>query len=162
MSSFLTLELDTTSPVVEIYAPNETTTLTDTLYRIVANENLSNIQDFYFIDAKKQRHDVTLQYKNNIFEGIVSFDNFAEGMATFYVRVYDEVLNLSKMYVHYLNVQETRDLTMEIQTLPRIVQTKKKPRKVESIRSERLIALSLTPRKIDIEVDEYSGTEGEV
>ena len=109
MSSFINIELDTTSPTIEVFAPNETTTLTDTTYRVEANETLANIQNFYFRDSRGLRHDVTFQFFGNYFEGLVSYDNFSEGMATFYAQAYDEVLNKSNLVQHLINVVETRE-----------------------------------------------------
>jgi hypothetical protein len=109
MSSFITLVLDTTSPTIEVFAPNDTTTETVTLYRIEANEPLSNIQNFYFRDSNGLRHDVTLQFFGTYFEGNISFSNFSDGMATFYAQVFDEVLNKSNLVQHNTNVVETRE-----------------------------------------------------
>jgi hypothetical protein len=159
MASYITLELDTTSPTVEIYAPNNTTVNTDTFYTISANEPLLNIQEFYFLDAKKQRHDVTLKYTGNGFEGIISYNNFAEGMATFVVQVYDEVMNKSKRYAHNINVEETRDMKLELEMTPRQLAIKHTERKVDLIHQDRVVKVSLSPRKLDFDIEEISGME---
>ena len=108
MSSYLQVVLDTTSPTINIYAPNETTTETLTLYRVESNEKLTNLQNFYFIDSQGVRHNVFFQYFGNYFEGNVNFSFFSNGLATFYAEVYDEVLNKSSFVNHTTNVIETR------------------------------------------------------
>jgi hypothetical protein len=109
MSSFIQITLDTTSPTIEVFAPNETTTETNTIYRVEANEHLSNLQNFYFRDSNGLRHDVTLQFFGTYFEGTVTFSNFSDGMATFYAQVFDDVLNKSNLVTHSTNVVETRE-----------------------------------------------------
>lgn len=126
MSSSLIIELDTTSPVAVVYAPNETTTLTDTTYRVEANEKLANIQNFYFRDSRGLRHNVALQFFGTYYEGTVSFDNFSEGMATFYAQVSDEVFNQSTVVTHSVNIVETRpdhEIVVDIQDPREIVTT---------------------------------------
>jgi hypothetical protein len=160
MSSYITLELDTATPTVNIYAPNNTTKMTDTLYRIVANEKLANIQEFYFIDSEKKRHDITLNYLEESFEGKVSFDFFSKGMATLYVVVYDEALNKSAVYYHSINVYENRELYLEIELIKREMHFRMIPRtRIELSRQNRLLEMSVIPRLVEMEVKDISGTE---
>jgi hypothetical protein len=121
MSSFLRIELDTTKPKVDIYAPNSTTIETDSLIRIQANEILSNIQNFYFLDSLGARHDFTLDYQESLFEGYVSFNNFSEGMATLVAEVYDEVLNKSTTSTFNIAVFKTRAYRLELNVNPRVI-----------------------------------------
>lgn len=158
MSSYIQLVLDTTSPTVEVFAPNETTTETDTTYRVEANEQLANIQNFYFRDSKGLRHNVTLQYFGTYYEGIVSFGNFSEGMATFYAQVYDEVLNKSILVEHTTNVVETREgqeIVVDI-AKPREVKTKILTWKVDSKIKPYVISTSIKIRN-EMEVDILDG-----
>lgn len=178
MTSFIQLELDTTQPTIEVFAPNETTTLTDTTYRVEANETLANIQNFYFKDSSGVKHNVTLTYNGTYFEGLVSFDYFREGMATFYAQVYDEVLNKSSVIMHYVNVVETRtdhEVELDIESprevitkiilrskidtdfLPYLVSAKIKPRNeiefIEDGVAPYLISTTVSPRnKIEIDI----------
>jgi hypothetical protein len=108
MPSYLELVLDTTNPTIGIFAPNETTTETNTLYRIESNEKLANIQRFYFIDSKGVRHDLHLGYYQTYFEGNVNFSTFSEGIATLHATVLDAAWNPSPLVKHSINVIETR------------------------------------------------------
>lgn len=108
MPSYLQLELDTKNPTIGVFAPNETTTETNTLYRIESNEKLANIQRFYFIDSKGIRHDLHLNFYQTYFEGHVSFSTFNQGLATLHAQVLDSVWNPSPIVTHSINVIETR------------------------------------------------------
>lgn len=156
--NFVEITLDTTAPSVEIFAPNTTTIDTDTLYRIEGNEPLENIQEFYFIDASGVRHDISLLYYGTYFEGTVSFDAFAEGMATLYVRLHDEVLNRSSLYEHNVvvygdRVSDMQPLTLEIgMKIRAIAKTSHKPY---------VLSISAKPTfKIESEIMTNGRTEG--
>lgn len=119
MASYVQIKLDTTSPTANVYGPNQTTTSTETSIRIEGNEELSNIQNFYFIDALGVRHDIRLDFYGSIFEGVVSFEGFANGMAILYFELYDEVYNKSPVFTYVVNVFESRDYRLEIKLTPR-------------------------------------------
>ncbi|MFZ7103345.1 MAG: hypothetical protein ACOWWO_11920 [Peptococcaceae bacterium] len=97
MSSYFTLELDTTSPSLEIFAPDYTMKDTETEIRITANENLSTFQEIYIIDSLGQRHDHIFAYQGNVFAGILNFNNFPSGPATIYAYLKDDLYNLASI-----------------------------------------------------------------
>lgn len=147
MASFVKIQLDTTYPTARIFGPNQTTTATNTTLRIEGSETLSDIQDFYFIDALGVRHNVTLDFQGSIFEGNVSFNGFATGMATLYFQLYDEVYNKSPIYTYNVNVFESRNYRLEINLIPRTVIAKYKSRnKVEEENNPYFGKIKVKPR----------------
>ncbi len=98
MPSYFNLEKDTTAPLISVALPVYTHVNNYEYIRIESNELLSNIQDFYFIDSKGKRHDMTLEFHGTYFDGIFQFTDFPNGLITLYAQVFDEVLNPSVIY----------------------------------------------------------------
>jgi hypothetical protein len=100
------LTLDTTGPDVEVYMPTYATPEVDNEIIVQGSELLSPQQDFYFIDADGARHDFIFEYDGDQFIGLVRFNQFALGMATFYAQVRDEVSNPSALVTQSLNIMQ--------------------------------------------------------
>jgi hypothetical protein len=105
--SYIVLELDTTPPEIEIYAPRYTTREILNEIKIISNEKLSAFQDIYIIDSKNNRHDYTFEYSENEFIGFVQFNELSYGMATIYVTVKDEVYNRSALVSKTIEIKES-------------------------------------------------------
>lgn len=107
MSSSFQLQLDTTAPQIEIYAPSYTTNNDLTEIRIVANENISSIQNIYIIDKNNNKIDLTFDYNVNEFIGEIYFTIYGGQTVTLYAQVQDEVHNLSSLVSKSIQVIDT-------------------------------------------------------
>lgn len=110
MASNFTLTLDTTPPNIQIYSPNYTTIESDLDVRIETTDILDNWQDIYLIDSEGTTHNLTFQQSGNELTGVIGFDNVSLGMATFYVRLRDDVGNVSDLKTHSVSVVESNNL----------------------------------------------------
>ena len=112
MSSFLTVNLDTTKPSVEIYAPNYVATNSIMEVLIVANEDLDIYQDVQMVYG-----DISIplifSQENNKLKGLVSLHGVPEGMLEISVQVRDIVHNLSDKVVKTVNALENKGLKLQ-------------------------------------------------
>ena len=112
MSSFLTVNLDTTKPSVEIYAPNYVATNSIMEVLIVANENLDIYQDVQMVYG-----DISIplifSQENNKLKGLVSLHGVPEGTLEISVQVRDIVHNLSDKVVKTVNALENKGLKLQ-------------------------------------------------
>ncbi len=97
MSSFFYLTKDTTEPEINVISPGNTMVGNTEYFRIESNEQLSNIQEFYFIDSKGDKHDLILDFHETYFDGTYQFNNVSDGQVILNALVYDEVLNPSRI-----------------------------------------------------------------
>ena len=112
MSSFLTVNLDTTKPSVEIYAPNYVATNSIMEVLIVANEDLDIYQDIQMVYG-----DISIplifSQENNKLKGLVSLHGVPEGMLEISVQVRDIVHNVSDKVVKTVNALENKGLKLQ-------------------------------------------------
>ena len=112
MSSFLTVNLDTTKPSVEIYAPNYVATNSIMEVLIVANEDLDIYQDVQMVYG-----DISIplifSQENNKLKGLVSLHGVPEGTLEISVQVRDVVHNLSDKVVKTVNALENKGLKLQ-------------------------------------------------
>ena len=112
MSSFLTVNLDTTKPSVEIYAPNYVATNSIMEVLIVANEDLDIYQDVQMVYG-----DISIplifSQENNKLKGLVSLHGVPEGILEISVQVRDVVHNLSDKVVKTVNALENKGLKLQ-------------------------------------------------
>jgi hypothetical protein len=113
-SNYLLLELDTTAPTLHIYAPSYTTRSTITPITIEANETIGSHQEIYVIDSAGNRKDLTFTHEGSSLVGELSFNDYPIGIATLYVRLKDEVDNVSSLYSHTISIMESEILTSEM------------------------------------------------
>jgi hypothetical protein len=107
MSSYITIELDTTSPKVEVFAPKYTTDDIINTITVEASEKLANYQDIYVIDSNGVRHDYTFERDSDTtFVGVIRFVNYPLGIATIYARMKDEVDNFSNVASTSVEIKE--------------------------------------------------------
>lgn len=98
MSSYFLLDLDTTAPNVEIYAPYFTTPTATAYIFIEADEPLDNWQEIYTIDSEGTRRDYTFHFDgNNRFMGSIVMVDYPDGYVTIFARVRDVVHNVSHL-----------------------------------------------------------------
>lgn len=113
MSSFFTLWLDTTPPQLEVVMPSYTLPQIYTQIDIYSNEILSSYQEIYLIDSNGDRFDYTFANYGDRLQGTVRFNNVAIGMATMYIRLKDEVGNISDTYIKNILIRESGMLKIE-------------------------------------------------
>lgn len=107
MSSFLTIELDTTSPKIEINTASKVIVGTNSVININSNEALSSFQNIYIIDSSKIVRNYTFAMRSPTeLVGAVRFSDYGIGIATIYAQLEDEVGNISEL------------ATFEIEVLP--------------------------------------------
>jgi hypothetical protein len=107
MPNYVLIELDTTSPQIEVFAPRYTTDDIINKITIESNEKLANYQEVYVIDSKGLRHDYTFSRDSeNTFTGIIRFINYPLGIATIYARMKDEVDNFSNIASTSIEIKE--------------------------------------------------------
>lgn len=124
MSSSFALELDTTSPVIEIVSPQYTIPQIETDIFVRASEGLSAYQEFYIIDAQNRRHDLIFYHDGDQYHGIHNFNDIALGIAKIYARVKDDVGNISSLEMAPINVRMPAAVKVEVYELTRsIVET---------------------------------------
>ena len=105
MSSYFTLEFDSTSPQLTITMPIRTIPQNVVEIEIKSNEVLATYQDIYIIDAVGTRHDYIFNKLDDYtYYGLVDFQTYPLGIATLYVRLKDEVFNESELYSKNINV----------------------------------------------------------
>jgi hypothetical protein len=105
MASYFNLFLDTASPQLTISMPTRSIPENVIEINIKSNEKLDLYQEIYIIDSEDNRHDYIFSLIDdyNLF-GYVDLQNYPFGIATLYVRVKDEVFNISELYSKNLNV----------------------------------------------------------
>lgn len=105
MSSYFTLELDTTGPTIQINAPTYSSRESNNTITVVGNEKLSNYQDIYIVDSSGNTHNVTFSFDGNeTFSGNVIFSNYPIGVATIFAQLQDEVGNPSNVAQAHISI----------------------------------------------------------
>ena len=105
--NYVIIELDTTAPILETFAPRYTTR--DTVNNIVikANEQIGKIEKLYVTDSQGATRNLDFSLSNNVITGIVKFNDLAIGTAILSVQVSDTVFNLSEIYTHEIIIKDT-------------------------------------------------------
>jgi hypothetical protein len=119
MGNLVQVYLDTTPPVLTLYYPPNTTQDSTELITISSNENLSSNQEITITDSLNVDHHYTfsLQEDKKTLIGNVSFIDYPNGIATLYVRLFDEVNNKSDTYIRTINISNISNQNPEAQAL---------------------------------------------
>ncbi|WP_100406686.1 hypothetical protein [Bacillus solitudinis] len=149
MSSFV-LELDTTPPVIEIVAPTYTVSDAETEIIVDSNEILAEYQDIHIVDSSGKRHDVIFLYQGDYFYGKLIFNEFSIGIATIYVRVKDEVSNLSDLAKKTIDIKKSARLSLEVEEAVRSLTTSKASLKVIGDRRSRKLTTNGRERNVSV------------
>jgi hypothetical protein len=105
MSSYFTLTLDTTGPIIQINAPSYTSRESNNTITIVGNEKLSNVQDIYIVDSQGTRHDVIFSFDGDMtYTGNIVFTGYPVGVSTIFAQLQDEVGNLSNQATAHISI----------------------------------------------------------
>jgi len=113
--SFVTIELDTTSPSVSLFISDEISIGYEEDIIVLSNEQLDVWSEAYFIDSVGVRHDISLTYEGNGFIGTYNFNACSMGVGTIYVRVRDTVFNLSDIKTQTINLMTILDKSLNIE-----------------------------------------------
>lgn len=107
-SSYVYIELDTTKPQIEIYAPQYTTQDIVNQITIEANEKISDHHEVWIIDSNGVRHDyVFSKIRDSQLTGLIRLNNLPIGISTIYAKVSDDVGNVSDIASHSFMIKES-------------------------------------------------------
>lgn len=141
--NFIILELDTTAPTIEIYAPAYTVREASVEVTIEADEEIGTPNEIYVIDETGTRHDYTFSRSGNYLTGILDFNGFPLGLARLFVRVTDTVNNVSELYEKTITVRESLTILKPVISDDIAnVQIKDIDRKTETIDKDRQLTIS--------------------
>lgn len=108
MSSYVIVELDTTAPHIDIYAPRYTTRDVVNIITIESNETLADYQEIYIVDSNEVRHDLTFNRESDTrYVGAVRFNNISIGIVQIFARMKDEVDNFSNSVIKTIEVKNS-------------------------------------------------------
>ena len=94
--SHILLELDTTPPIINLYAPRYTINDSINVITIESNEKLAHYQDITLTDSQNNTHALTFQRESDTrYIGEINFNNFPLGEVYISAKMKDEVDNLS-------------------------------------------------------------------
>ena len=141
---YIIVELDTTAPTIEIYAPAYTTREASVEITISANETLGRSNEVYIIDESGTRHDYTFDLLGNQMVGVIDFNGFPLGMARLFVRVKDTVDNVSELYEKVITIRDSLTiLSLDISDSKKSnIQNKDIERKAETIEKNRPLTIT--------------------
>ena len=144
MSSFIIVELDTTAPTIEIYAPAYTTREASVEITVSANETLGRSNEVYIIDESGTRHDYTFDLFDNQMVGVIDFNGFPLGLARLFVRVKDTVDNVSELYEKVITIRDSLTiLSLDISDSKKSnIQNNDIERKAETIEKNRTLTIT--------------------
>lgn len=108
MSSYVIVELDTTAPHIDIYAPRYTTRESLNIITIESDEALAEYQDVYVLDKNGDRHNFTFNRDtDNQYIGIIKFNTMPLGIVQIFARMKDEVDNFSNVASATIEIKNT-------------------------------------------------------
>lgn len=121
MSNFITLELDTTPPEIEIYAPRYVINGNYLEFRVSANEAVDTGKTIaYAVDNGQNEYPIVLEWdsENNEFIGLVDTFGFENGIAKVVVRLWDEVHNASTTEKVFKVLGNIADMDIAVKRMP--------------------------------------------
>lgn len=152
--NYFVLELDTTSPVIEIQCPDYTTQREPLPIVIQAGEALDSWHDVFIIDSQGTRHDVIITLNGDRFEGSISFSEIHHGVATIFARTRDEVFNISNIAQKSILVLVDTDVFLEISISEETADIALNEATMPILTSEAVMALVSSEETQDIETSE--------
>lgn len=141
---YIIVELDTTAPTIEIYAPAYTTREASVEITVSANETLGRSNEVYIIDESGTRHDYTFDLFDNQMVGVIDFNGFPLGLARLFVRVKDTVDNVSELYEKVITIKDSLTiLSLDISDSKKSnIQNNDIERKAETIEKNRPLTIT--------------------
>ena len=111
MANHVVLELDTTPPTINVYAPRYTIGNAISVITVESNEKLAHYQDITLIDSENNTHPLTFQrVSDTSYVGEVNFNNLPLGEVYINVRMKDEVDNLSLISSAIIEIKNSLEL----------------------------------------------------
>ena len=105
MSSWFTLEFDSTPPSLLVDMPTRTIPQNVVEIEIKSNEPLATYQEIYIIDViGNRRNYIFNKLDDYTYYGLIDFQTYPFGIATLYCRLKDEVFNESELYSKNINI----------------------------------------------------------
>ncbi|UUV46719.1 hypothetical protein [Bacillus phage vB_BanS-Thrax4] len=140
--NYIIVELDTTAPTLEIYAPAYTVREANVEVTIEADETIGQ-NEIYVIDENGTRHDYTFAKNENYLTGILDFNGFPLGLARLFVRVKDTVDNVSELYEKTITIRESLTILNPVisDSKKSNIQNKDIERKAETIDKDRQLTV---------------------
>lgn len=114
MASFFELELDTTAPTIEASIP-EYIGYGYNFIEIHGSEELSQTHQIVLEDSIGYRKALIFTVENNIAFGILDVTSMSPGTGYIYVRLYDKLLNKSKLFKRKIEILDTRETFVSMQ-----------------------------------------------
>lgn len=151
MGNLVQVYLDTTPPILTLYYPPNSTQDSTELISITSNENLSTNQEIVITDSLGVNHYYTFSLQNDkrTFIGNISFNTYPRGIATLYVRLFDEVNNKTGTYKGTISILDPKIQSLKL-TLSETVGT------LGLTTVTRNIILSISERKLILEEGEMN------
>lgn len=157
MSASFVLELDTGGPQLNVVGPYYTVPYAHTEFVIEASETLGTWQDIYVIDSGGNKHPLIMTIAGKTCTGSYNFADCTLGIATLYIRLEDDVHNLSETAQFTINIllggivsiiarEDVR--LLELSEDQRMIGLSEDTRSVEVLCDERLIKLTAQTRQI--------------
>lgn len=153
MADHFALELDTTGPQIDVYMPSYTTPEAYNEIVVQANEPLAPWQDFYFVDALGERHDVIFAHDGDRFVGVVRFNDYPLGFATLYAQVRDEVYNLSPLLSKAIHITQGAVLMVHGSWRGRHVDMREQVCRVDIDNTVRTVSTRVDARRIEVKAE---------
>lgn len=105
--NYVIIELDTSAPTLEIFAPRYTTRDTVNNIIIKANEQIGKMEKLYVVDSTGVSRNLDFSLSFDQLNGTVKFNDLSIGKATLHVQVSDTVFNLSELYTYEIEIKES-------------------------------------------------------
>jgi hypothetical protein len=113
MSDVFVLTLDTTSPILEIFAPTHVQKNALEEVTVLSNEEVAS-SEIYAIDSSGARHDFIFENEGTSLRGDIDFGHFPIGRVVIYAIGKDEVLNTSEIAFKEIFVGVSSDVVFTI------------------------------------------------
>lgn len=156
MSSYFTLEMDTTGPIIQINAPSYTSREANNTITVVGNEKLSSFQDIYIVDSQGTRHDVIFSFDGeSSFTGNIVFNGYPVGVLTIFAQLQDEVGNQSNLATAHITLivstyYSSFRLTMSDESRGRVITESKRTSTISIITSPKTTTTSSKEEDLSI------------
>lgn len=150
MVSFVTIEIDTSSPRIVMHLPRYTVENAVNEITIEASEALDTHQDIYMMDANGEKIPLTFERESDTrYLGLVQFTNVPLGIHTIYAQMRDTVGNLSNIVTGTIEVKDSirQSFVQLSDKAMRKARISDEDRSIHVVDASRFIRLRNDPRK---------------
>jgi len=154
MSSWFTIELDTTGPEINVYTQTWVTINNNLYVSVEYNEPLdTGWYTAILTDSNKQPHNIILRDVGGILVGSLQILSIPEGSAFLEVRVRDQVNNLSNLVKQRIEILPQAVLTISLME-PEVTEIEVKECKTGMVLNEVTAPVYLIEEKTSIELED--------